>query len=105
MWFAQGREPLIASARPSAIERNVTQMSLLVRLGMTTAAGIGAAVVTAIVVTATDLYVTGHGYGSITREVITWAPGGVHLSIGDVCMLVAVIVASVSTWHFTGRGG
>jgi hypothetical protein len=79
-------------------------VSLLVRLGISTAAGIGAAVVAALVVTVIDLYVTGHGYGSITREVITWVPGGVHLSIGDVGMLVAVIVVSVSTWYFIGRG-
>lgn len=82
----------------------MTQLSLLVRLGISTAAGIGAAVVAALVVTVIDLYVTGHGYGSITREVITWVPGGVHLSIGDVGMLFAVIVVSVSTWYFTGRG-
>jgi hypothetical protein len=79
-------------------------MGLIVRLGISIAAGIGAAVVTALVVTAIDLYVTGHGYGSITREVITWVPGGVHLSIGDVCMLVAMIVASSSTWYFMGHG-
>jgi hypothetical protein len=99
-----GRESLIAGVRPSEIERNVTQMSLLVRLGVSAAAGIGTAVVAALVVTVIDLYVTGHGYGSITREVITWGPGGVHLSIGDVCMLVAVIVVSSSTWYFIGRG-
>jgi hypothetical protein len=79
-------------------------MSLLVRLGVSTAAGIGTAVVAALVITASDLYITGHGYGSITREVIPWVPGGVHLSIGDVSMLVAVIVVSSSTWYFIGRG-
>ena len=82
----------------------MTSMGLIVRLGISIAAGIGAAVVTALVVTVIDLYVTGHGYGSITREVITWDPGAVHLSIGDVCMLVAMIVVSSSTWYFMGRG-
>jgi hypothetical protein len=79
-------------------------MNLIVRLVISTAAGIGAAVVTALVVTVIDLYITGHGYGTVTREVITWVPGGVHMSIGDVCMLVAMIVVSSSTWYFTGRG-
>ena len=82
----------------------MTQPSLPVRLGVSTAAGIGAAVVAALVAAVVDMYLTGHGYGSITREVITWDPGGVHLSIGDVCLLVAAIVAAVSTWHFIGRG-
>ena len=92
------------NVRPAEIERNVARPSLLVRLCASAAAGIGAAVVAALVVTVIDLYLTGHGYGSITREVITWVPGGVHLSIGDISMLAAMIVVSVSTWHFTGRG-
>jgi hypothetical protein len=82
----------------------VTQLSLLVRLGISTAAGIGAAVVAALVITVIELYVSGHGYGSITREVITWDPAGVHLSIGDVGMLIAMIVVAVSTWYLIGHG-
>ena len=82
----------------------MTQLSLLIRLGISTAAGIGAAVVAALVITVIDLYVTGHGYGSITREVITWDPAGVHLSIGDVGMLITMIVVAVSTWYLIGHG-
>ena len=52
----------------------------------------------AIIVTVIDLYLSGHGYGSITREFITWAPAGVHLSIGDLCMLVTMAVFAVATW-------
>ncbi len=78
--------------------------SLVVRLGISASAGIGAAVVAALVITLIDLYVTGHGHGSITREVVTWEPAGVHLSIGDMAMLVAMIVVAASTWHFIGRG-
>lgn len=76
---------------------------MLVRLGISTAAGIGAGVVAALIVTVIDLYFTGHGYGSITREVITWAQAGVHLSIGDLSMLITVIVVAVSTWYLTGH--
>jgi hypothetical protein len=63
----------------------------------------GAAIVAALIVTVIDLYVTGHGYGSIMREVITWGPAGVHVSIGDVGMLAAVGVVAVSTWYLVGR--
>jgi len=58
--------------------------------------------VAAVVVTVIDLYTTGHGYGSITRESITWAPAGVHLSVGDLAMLVTVIAVAASTWHRAG---
>ena len=80
------------------------RLSALGRLGISASAGIGAGVVAAIIVTVIDLYVTGHGYGSITREIITWAPAGVHLSVGDLVMLVAVIAVAASTWHLVGHG-
>ena len=79
-------------------------MNTPARLGTSAAAGIGAAIVSALVVTVIDLYLTGHGYGSITREVLTWAPAGVHLSIGDIGMLVTAIAAAVSTWCLAGDG-
>ena len=76
---------------------------MLVRLAISAAAGIGAAVVAALIVTVIDLYVTGHGYGSITREVITLAQAGVHLSIGDLAMLITAVVVAVSTWYLVGH--
>ena len=76
---------------------------MLARLGISTAAGIGAGVVAALIVTVTDLYFTGHDYGSITREVVTWAQAGVRLSIGDLGMLITVIVVAVSTWYLAGE--
>lgn len=79
-------------------------MKLLTRFVASTAAGIGAAFVAALVVALIDLYLTGHGYGSITREVITWDPAGVRMSIGDVVMLLAVIGTAGSTWYLTGHG-
>jgi hypothetical protein len=81
----------------------VRHVTVLGRLGISAAAGIGAGVVAAVIVTVIDLYVTGHGYDSITRELITWAPAGVHLSIGDLAMLVTVVAAAGSTWHLVGR--
>ncbi len=73
------------------------------RLALSIGAALGAAVVAAVVVTVLDLYVTGHGYGSVMREVITLDQAGVHLSLGDVVMLVAAIAVAVSTWYLTGR--
>jgi hypothetical protein len=78
-------------------------VNMLVRLGITAAAGIGAAVAAALIVTVIDLYATGHGYGSITREVITLEEAGVHLSIGDLAMLVTAVMAAVSTWYLMGH--
>jgi hypothetical protein len=75
------------------------QVSALVRLSISTAAGIGAGIAAALIVAVIDLYLTGHGYDSITREVITWEQAGVHLSIGDLGMLITMIVAAVSTWY------
>jgi len=77
---------------------------MFMRLGISAAAGIGAAVVAALIVTVIDLYVTGHGYGSITREVISLAQAGVHLSIGDLGMLITAIAVAVSTWYLVGNG-
>jgi hypothetical protein len=79
-------------------------MSMLVRLGISTAAGIAAAVAAALLVTVLDLYLTGHGHGSVTREVITSAGAGVHLSIADVAMLVTGIAVAVLTWYLVGHG-
>ena len=69
---------------------------LLVRVVIAGASAVGAAVL--------DLYLTGHGYGSITGEVITWQPAGVHLSAADVLLLLAVAAALLISWRMTGRG-
>lgn len=74
-------------------------MTILVRLGISTIAGIAAGVVVALLVTVLDLYLTGHGHGSVTREVITWEHAGVHLSIADLGMLMTGIVVAVLTWY------
>jgi hypothetical protein len=79
-------------------------MSMLVRLGISTAAGMAAAVTAALLITVLDLYLTGHGIGSVTREIITWARAGVHLSIADVGMLVTGIAVAVLTWYLVGHG-
>jgi len=81
----------------------MTHRSLLVRLAVSAAAGLGAALVTALVVAVIEMYLSGHDYGSITREIISLAPAGVHLSVGDVGVLIAIIAAAVSTWYRVGH--
>jgi len=45
-----------------------------------------------------ELYLNGHGHGSITREIISWEPGGVHLSVADLALLLVVLLAAGVTW-------
>jgi hypothetical protein len=99
----------LSSMKPSLdvsrSSQTLRQMIPLVRLAISAAAGAGAAIIAALIVTVIELYVAGHGHGSITREVISWAPAGVHLSIGDIGVLLTAIAVAVSTWHLVGRGG
>jgi hypothetical protein len=46
----------------------------------------------------------GQGGAPITREVITWTQAGVHLSIGDLGMLITMIVVAASTWYLVDHG-
>jgi len=70
----------------------------LARLGLAVAAAVGAGVVLAVLVALADLYLTGHGYPSITREIITHEPWGAHLSAGDLLLLVGAVTTAVITW-------
>jgi hypothetical protein len=79
-------------------------MSMLVRLGISTAAGMAAAVAAALLVTVLDLYLSGHGRGSVTRQVITWEHVGVHLSIADLGMLTTGLLVAILTWYLAGSG-
>lgn len=79
-------------------------LSLLARLDDRIFAGPGAGAVAGLTVTVVDLYLTGHGYGSLLREVITWKSVGAHLGIGDLGMLMAVIVTTTLTWHLATHG-
>lgn len=78
--------------------------ALFIRFVLSAVSAIGIGTAAAIVIAVADLYLTGHGYGSITREWITWEPAGVHLSPGDVILLVAATLAGGLTWHLSGRG-
>lgn len=79
-------------------------MNKLARFGICVGTGFGAAIVVAVTVAVLDLYLTGHGYNSITREIITFPQVGIHLSIADVAMLVAAFAVAVSTWYLAADG-
>ena len=74
------------------------------RLAFSAAIGVGAGVAAAIVLAVLELYITGHGYGSITREIISWEPGGVHLSLADLAMLLIILTAAAVTWRLARQG-
>ena len=60
-------------------------------------------VLSAIIITIADLYLSGHGYSGLTREYVTWSAAEVHLSIGDIIMLGAVLIAATLAWRILGR--
>lgn len=78
-------------------------MSLLRRLSISVVVGIYAGVITTIAVALADIYLTGHGYVSITTEIITWADGGVHMSLGDLGMILVSIAAAFLTWKLSSH--
>lgn len=65
------------------------------RLMSAAAAGIGAAVATAVGLTVVDLYLTGHGHDSIARPWLESRALGVHLSRADAALLLVTGVAAV----------
>jgi hypothetical protein len=71
------------------------------RLVLALAAVVATALTVAIVAALVELYVTGHGHGSIMREVVRWPAAGVHLSVPDIVMLLAGGAAGILTWRLT----
>jgi hypothetical protein len=68
------------------------------RLAISAATASGTAIVVAVAVAILDLYLTGHGYGSIRKEI-----AGVQLSIGDIVLLLAALSAGVLIWCLLPR--
>ena len=74
---------------------------MIKRLAKTIGAGIGGALLMAIVVALLDLYLTGHGYPSATREIISWPAAGIRMSAGDIAVLLAFCAAALTAWSVT----
>ena len=70
---------------------------MIARLVASFAAAIATLVVTVLVLTIADLYLTGHGHASINRAV-AWA-----MSPSDMILIAAVLAAWLGTWFALGR--
>jgi hypothetical protein len=72
-----------------------------VRVLVVAAAVFGSAVVSAVVLAVVDLYLTGHALPSIGTEILTVTQLGVHLSVSDLVMLGAMVLAGTIAWRAT----
>lgn len=80
-------------------------MTVWTRLLLSFGAGMASAVVVAIVIAVVDLYLAGHGLPVLSRPLLDWAAGGIHLSLADVLFLSAAVLAAAITWRRTAGGG
>jgi hypothetical protein len=71
----------------------------VVRFFLSLAAGLGTALVVAMVLVVLDVYLTGHALGTISGPLVDWPALGVHLSLADLLMLAAAAVAAGFTWR------
>ena len=71
----------------------------MVRFFLSLAAGLGTALVVAMVLVVLDVYLTGHALGTISSPLVDWPALGVHLSLADLLMLAAAAVAAGFTWR------
>ncbi|TLM63953.1 MAG: hypothetical protein FDZ69_12010 [Deltaproteobacteria bacterium] len=76
---------------------------LLLRSLVSVGVAIATAFVVALAVTIVDLYLVGHGYPSINREVLLWPGGGVSLSPAGILLLLCSFGAGGATWFFMRR--
>jgi hypothetical protein len=62
-----------------------------------------AAIVATVAIAVVDLYLVGHGHGSLLRDSISWPAAGVYLSVGDLLLMGAVLLAAMGGWALFGR--
>ncbi|HEX5575915.1 MAG TPA: hypothetical protein VFX42_08590 [Gemmatimonadales bacterium] len=75
-----------------------------VRLLVSLGAGVGVAVLAALVLTVVDLYQAGHGEPLLSRPWLGVSELGVHLSRADVVFLLAAVLGAWLTWRGTAAG-
>jgi hypothetical protein len=76
---------------------------VLLRLAMAFVAGLGTALLATLAAAILELYLTGHGHGSIMREIVNWPAAGIHLSAAGLAMFAAAFTAAWLAWRLTGR--
>jgi hypothetical protein len=72
-------------------------MKLLARIAMAAVAALGVALVSALVLTIIDLYLSGHGYPTLSE------PLGASYSAADLLLLTASFSAAALVWWASGR--
>ena len=73
------------------------------RLVLSTLATLVAIFVTVLILAIVDLYLVGHGYPSINREMLTWPRAGISMSRADIFLLLAGLAAWCVTWRLLRR--
>ena len=71
----------------------------MARFFLSLAAGLGTAFVVAMILVVLDVYLTGHGMGTISGPLVDWPAFGVHLSLADLLMLAAATLSAGLTWR------
>jgi hypothetical protein len=77
---------------------STTMHSWLGRALASLIAAAGVAVIAAVALAVIDLYLVGHGLGTIRGPLADWPALGVHVSPADVILLSAAALAAVGTW-------
>ena len=72
---------------------------------LATLAAIGAMVIAALVLTIADLYLVGHGYQPIDREVLSIPDAGVSMGLADILLLLTAISTWCVIWRLQRRRG
>jgi hypothetical protein len=76
-----------------------------VRLVASLAAGAAAGLVAAAALGISDLYLSGHAAGALGGPMLDLDALGVHLSLGDVVVLIVAMLAAGITWTELGGPG
>ncbi|HEX6107347.1 MAG TPA: hypothetical protein VFZ26_17295 [Gemmatimonadales bacterium] len=76
-----------------------------VRALLSLMAGIGSAVVVAVVIAIVDIYLTGHGLQPLNSPWLEWPAWGIHLSPADAIFLVAAALAAAIVWRRSAGSG
>lgn len=78
-------------------------IAVLKRLVISVFAGMGAAIVSAVVIGIINIDVTGHGGRSLLTPVVVDHRLGIALGVGDIVMLAIAFGAAVAGWIVAGR--
>ena len=76
--------------------------SPVVRVAASLAAGAAAGLLAAVALGVSDLYLSGHGAGTLGGPTLEFAAIGVHLSLADVTVLIVALLAAGITWTELG---